>query len=87
MTNNGIVTDKIITKYVIFLLDGFTINGNRILVGTIRSYLHAVIMHYKEKGFIQPFDNDSDHRTEKVDCKLIIRGYGQLTTKLFSRNC
>ena len=57
MTNNGIVTNTIITKYVIFLLDGFTMNGNRILVGTIRSYLHAVNIYYKEKDFIQPFEN------------------------------
>jgi len=60
MTNNGIVTDKTITKNVIFLLDGFTMNGNRILVGTIRSYLYAVNMLYKEKGFVQTFENDSD---------------------------
>jgi len=60
MTNKGIVTSKIIAKYTIFLYDGFTIDGKQILVGTICSCLHAVHIHHKDKGFIEPFGNDSD---------------------------
>ena len=36
--NNKQVTYEIMTNYVVFLIDGYTITGNPIVVGTIKLY-------------------------------------------------
>lgn len=67
LTNNYIVTNEIIGSYATFLLSGFTLQITskaeaKILVGTIRGYLHVVNKHYHESGFNKPWDpkDDSD---------------------------
>ena len=67
LTNNKEVTDEIMTRYVIFLIDGYTINGNPILVGTIRAYLEVVNKHYQTNGLARPFD----HRSESDAATLL----------------
>jgi len=62
LTNNYVVTNEILGRYAVFLLDGFTLqNANKeedgkILAGTIKGYLTAVNEHYRKSGYREPFD-------------------------------
>jgi len=50
-------------------LDGFNIKGNSILIGTMYGYLHAINLHYKGKGFIQPFNKNSNSDAAQLLCE------------------
>jgi len=43
-----------------FFIDGYTIKGNPILVGTIHGYFEEVNKHYQIHGLGRPFDHTSD---------------------------
>ena len=43
-------------RYAVFLLDGFSIDGFKIQVGTIKGYMNAINAYYKDQGHRQPFN-------------------------------
>ena len=62
MTNDVNVTNRIIGKYPVFLLQGFTILGEKIEVNTIEGYLRTINKWYRSKNFQEPWlpKDDSD---------------------------
>ena len=66
LTNDHTVTDKILSMYVCFLLNGFTIKNIKIKVGTIKSYLLVVNDHYKTQSRNPPFEYKSNSRTARL---------------------
>ena len=56
MTNNKLVTDEIIERYTVYLLSGYTINDEKIMVDTIKGYLRAVNNYYEAKNLRIPWD-------------------------------
>ena len=56
LTNNKLVTDEIIERYTVYLLSGYTINDEKIMVDTIKGYLRAVNNYYKAKNLRIPWD-------------------------------
>jgi hypothetical protein len=60
------VTDKVLSMYVCFLLSGFTIKNIKIKVGTIKSYLLVVNDHYKAQSRNPPFEYKSNSKTARL---------------------
>lgn len=50
------VIDRIRTRYVTFLLSGYTLPGREIKVGTIQGYMKAINPHYRERGLPDFYD-------------------------------
>ena len=66
MTNDKIVTDKIMTHYMTFLLSGHTIKHIEIRSVTIKGYMKMVNTYYKDHGLNLPFEAKSDSNAAKL---------------------
>jgi hypothetical protein len=53
------VTDDILSRYVVFLSRGHTLQNKMVLAGTIKGYLRVVNKHYKELRLLEPFDSNN----------------------------
>ena len=62
LTDDVIVTDEILLRYVNYLLEGFTLQKIKIEVGTIKGYMRAVNEHYKKHRLPLPWDLKSDSK-------------------------
>lgn len=62
LTNDRSEIESIMSRYVVFLLDGFTINGIKILVDTIKGYMGEVNKHYDVQGYNKPFHIKADSK-------------------------
>ena len=62
LTEDVIVTDEILLRYVNHLLEGFTLQKIRIEVGTIKGYMRAVNENYKKHRLPLPCDLKSDSK-------------------------
>ena len=60
LTNDVATTNDIMLRYIIYLLEAFTIKSIFIVVGTITGYMSSVNDHYKGQGLICPWDYKSD---------------------------
>ena len=67
LTNDKQVTDEIMTNYVVFLIDSYTITGNPILAGTIKLYVDAVNKYFVAHNLDKAFD----HKSELEAARLI----------------
>ena len=47
-------------KYVVYLLEGFTLQGRHIQADTIYGYMRCVNGHYRKKRYLPPFAKKSD---------------------------
>ena len=52
LTNDVAVTDNIMEKYVVYLLEGFTLQGKKIQADTIDGYMKCVNEHYRKKRYL-----------------------------------
>jgi hypothetical protein len=66
LTNDVEVTDEIMTRYVVFLQQGFSIKHIKILAGTIEEYLRCVNVYYKKHQFNPPFSKKSESDAAKL---------------------
>ena len=60
LTNDVDVTDDIMEKYVVYLLEGFTLQKRQIQADTIYGYMRCVNDHYRKKRYLPPFAKKSD---------------------------
>ena len=66
MSDDKAVTDVIIERYALHLLNGNSINNTPILVGTIFHYMTAVNDYYKTNRRHPPFDRKGDTNANKL---------------------
>ena len=67
MTDDVTFTDEIMERYVIFLLEGFTIQNIKIKADTIYGYMLCVNAYYKKYRCNPPYDK----KTETAAAKLL----------------
>ena len=67
LTANKCRVDEILARYVVYLLEGFTIKNIHVSCNTIKGYLKAVNDHYVVNSLPPPFDADSlDSRASRL---------------------
>ena len=66
LSNDRIVVNEIIGRYVVFLLSGFSIKNIELRVGTISGYLAAVNEHYEDRGYDKPYSKDDNSDADKL---------------------
>ena len=66
LTNDVIITDKIMERFILFLLEGHTINKIKVKAGTIGGYMKCVNDHYHKLRFNKPFGIKSDMAAAKL---------------------
>jgi hypothetical protein len=59
LTDDVLVTDEIMTNYILFLLSGHSIKDIEIRASTIKNYLKVVNEYYRLKKLPAPFDHKS----------------------------
>ena len=60
LTSDSKITDLIVERYINSLLDGYTLLGEKIAVGTISGYMRAVNQYYKKYHLPEPWHKSSD---------------------------
>ena len=66
LTNDVIITDEIMECFILFLLEGHTINKIKVKAGTIGGYMKCVKDHYHKLRFNNPFEIKSDRAAAKL---------------------
>ena len=60
LTNDTMVTDEILGRYISYLVEGFTLQNIKIAVDTIYGYLGAVNAYYKQFRLSEPWNKKDD---------------------------
>ena len=66
LTNDVATTNDIMLRYVVYLLDGFTIKNIPIQVETIKGYMRCVNLLYHDHALDLPWDQASDSDAAKL---------------------
>ena len=66
LTNDVTITDEIMERFILFLLEGYTINKIKVKAGTIGGYTKCVNDPYYKLRFNKPFEIKSDTAAAKL---------------------
>ena len=63
LTTNPIVVDKIVSRYMVYIISGFGCTTKFIEAKTVKEYLKEINKHYVANGFPPPWISIADTKT------------------------